>query len=243
MSSVTRPSQGNAHPAAFSLVELLTVLAIIALLVAMFAPALPRARQSALRVQCASNLRQVGAALIMYDHTYKRLPDLERDRFLFIRSDTTDAPGPEVHAEIVLSGGSAYPEGLVNLKAATHALFACPVHNPNTTADDPGIPSFAPNVFYSGVPFTKGKSTYILAAEVDGPHGVGSHLAHRDSQSPGELAPRRHGLDKSNYLFFDGHVDLLTYKSASGPDLTHWGTDHRKPRPTPTIDPPMPTGG
>src|SRR5688572_7029765 len=227
----------------FSLVELLTVLAIVALLVAMFAPALPRARQSAVRVQCASNLRQIGAALIMYDQTYKRLPDLERDRFLFISREATGVPGPEVHAEIVLSGGSAYPEMLVKMKAATHALFACPVHNPDGTADDPGIPSYAPNVFYGGVPFTKGKSSHILAAEVDGPHGLGSHLAHRDSQSPGELAPRRHGLDKSNYLFFDGHVDLLTYKTASGPDLTHWGTDHRKPRPTPTIDPPLPAGG
>ena len=239
MSSTTQLSSPRARTTAFSLVELLTVLAIIALLIAMFAPALPRARQSALRVQCASNLRQIGAALIMYDQTYKRLPDIERDRFLIIRRETTEPPGPEVHAEIVLSGGSAYPEGLVKMKAATYPLFACPVHNPDATAEEPGLPSYAPNVFYSGAPFTKGKSSHILAAEVDGPLGIGSHLAHRDSQSPGELAPRRHGLDKSNYLFFDGHVDCLTYPAASGPDRMHWGTDHRKPKPERT-DPPRP---
>lgn len=215
---------------AFSLIELLTVLAIIALLIAMFAPAIPRARRNALRVQCASNLRQIGAALVMYDQTYKRLPDLQRDHFVLILTNVNDA-------EITYSSGSAYPDQLIKMKAATHALFACPVHKPD--ANWHGLPSYAPNVFYSGVPITKAKGSHILAAEVDGPSGAGSHLAHRDSESPGELAPRRHGLDKSNYLFFDGHVNLLTYKDASGPDLTHWGADHRQPHPNRLV-PPIP---
>jgi prepilin-type processing-associated H-X9-DG protein/prepilin-type N-terminal cleavage/methylation domain-containing protein len=59
------------HASAFTLVELLVVMGIFAVLIALLLPALARARQSAVRLTCASNLRQIGIGLIAYAHGHR----------------------------------------------------------------------------------------------------------------------------------------------------------------------------
>ena len=60
---------------AFSLVELMTVLGIIAILIALLLPSLVRAREHAKTVQCLAQLRQIGQAIYAYSiHNGGKLP-------------------------------------------------------------------------------------------------------------------------------------------------------------------------
>src|SRR5690242_6184217 len=50
----------------FTLVELLVVIGIIALLIGILLPVLSKARQASQRTACLANIKQVGAAMVMY---------------------------------------------------------------------------------------------------------------------------------------------------------------------------------
>ena len=54
------------QPRAFTLVELLIVIAILAILASLLLPALGRSKDAAQRIKCVSNLRQLGLATQMY---------------------------------------------------------------------------------------------------------------------------------------------------------------------------------
>lgn len=96
----------------FSLVELLIVIGIIAALVGIILPTIAKARESAFRVHCASNLRQCGMAERMYAN--------ENGGWLFLRLGNHAASIDELTQ---LNGGCM---SVPITKYASASVFFCP---------------------------------------------------------------------------------------------------------------------
>ena len=69
----------NRRTRGFTLIELLVVIAIIAILAAMLFPVFARARESARKIQCLSNVKNVATAVQMYLTDYEMFPSCERN--------------------------------------------------------------------------------------------------------------------------------------------------------------------
>lgn len=65
------PVERTKNASAFSLIELLVVMAVLSLLMAILLPALSQVRRQARRVACAANLRHVGSAIHLYADDYE----------------------------------------------------------------------------------------------------------------------------------------------------------------------------
>ena len=132
MNSPTRST-----PRAFTLVELLVVVGIIALLISILMPALSRARDHANRVKCLSNLRQIGQAFMMYLNENKGFfPYGSRGNEAYMEDwiayqQTAPAAGPRTNGTPRTQPGMEYsaigkyigagPDGHINTD-----VFVCP---------------------------------------------------------------------------------------------------------------------
>jgi prepilin-type processing-associated H-X9-DG protein/prepilin-type N-terminal cleavage/methylation domain-containing protein len=118
----------SARTRAFTLVELLVVIGIIALLVAILLPALNNARDQARTTQCLSNLRQIGQAHEMYLNEFHQFI-VPTDY-----GDTSSPPGPNGYAIVeswetvlITSNCLAYPPHTnTGSPPATGNVLQCP---------------------------------------------------------------------------------------------------------------------
>lgn len=219
---------------AFTLVELLIVIGIVAVLIGVLLPALAAARRSAQSAACLQKLRQIGLATTMY---------IQENRGAFPRSTHSAL------AYKVMPWGYALSRHLTRTSytgpgPAWDALFNGHYRCPADARE--GKWSYGKNVWFelqsgeSGE--IEGKPTgpvYPRVTTVPRPSvtvlygelGSGSMADHVMAHfwylggSP-EVDSRRHG-QTSNYCFVDGHVESrafnTTFQTSKGIDLWHPG--------------------
>ena len=132
----------------FTLIELLVVIAIIGILAGILLPVLSRARESARKTQCMSNIKQIGMGLIMYaNENNETFPTdttgamaslnllydtyISDNKVFNCPSDTTVTAATNAGMSVYVAGGSA--------EAFTSAQCSYGYDSSHTQADDADV--------------------------------------------------------------------------------------------------------
>lgn len=202
---------------AFTLTELITVIAVIGILATLLLPALASARRRALAVRSVSNVRQLGLGIHLYSQDYSQLPRDPREPGA---SNWTEALSPYLAQ---LSGVRVCPadpfrEARRRAGSSGYVLnFYTAGAQPNSFNDPNGdsVYSYDPNRNVDTFP--RPSETFLLfeasnAGVVPGPNPSFDDHTHPDTWLLGwghvlaDIDPFRHGAGANN-LFADWHVE------------------------------------
>jgi prepilin-type N-terminal cleavage/methylation domain-containing protein len=196
------------HNAAFTLLEVLLVIAIIATLLALLLPSLSKAQLRAKRVKCLNNLKQIGVAFQTFAHDHG-------DRYPMQVSTNASGTLEFVTAADRLSGSFFFAfrhfQAISN-ELVDPRLLICPADNRLPA------PTFAAlqneNVSYFVAPLAQaGQSDSIVAGDrnISGTWSSGGSVLRIGSDnSPGWTHELHDG--QGNLLFGDARVELLNNK-------------------------------
>lgn len=124
----------SSRTSAFTLVEMLVVIAIIGILVALLLPAVQKARGAAQRAACISNMHQFGLALANYESAHRRFP-AGRDGNNFWNHSWATRVLPMIEEDVLFrdydfgeAWDSAHDDGSGNWKVSINEvpIYKCP---------------------------------------------------------------------------------------------------------------------
>lgn len=196
----------------FTLIELLVVIAIIAILASILFPVFARAREKARTTNCASNLKQLALAMLMYSEDYdETLP-------LSVNGSGGDGVyGGWVWYDIFpvpSSGSFDVTKGALFPYVKNSQVYICP--SDRIQKGD----SYEMNSYIEGLSLAEvsDESAVILLAEENA--GGTANDGYFQVQSPRDNPSLRHS-EGSNFAFVDGHVKWL--KPSSSSVANGWG--------------------
>jgi prepilin-type N-terminal cleavage/methylation domain-containing protein len=196
----------NSRRSAFTLVELLVVIGIIALLIAILLPSLHKARETAIRTACASNLRQIHSGVVMYANENRGwLPQrYEVKKRVLTAADI--ALGSKVNT---------LEEGIQTVleRYIGKQIFLCPADSGDASNPQPVFERFGSSYDVQGSrpnDPTKGKldmkTSKHIAIDLFNPWDADDQAKMQAKIAAGELGPTKWHKSFTNKVQGDGHV-------------------------------------